>query len=429
MPAFRAGLIAFALLISGSVAHAQSRGVDSLVPSQRTLNRLGLERMWWGQTVLNPSRDTVSHITLDEEMLYVQATSGTMTAFDSETGARRWVIQLGRGDGPQFPAISNEDTVMVVVGTSIFAVDKATGVVAWKLRLPGQPSTSPAADANNVYVGMLDGTVYAFDLRKVRTLYLKGMLPEWSQQAQRWRFKAAKEITSPPLPMGRVVAFAGRAGSLYVVTAETLKLVFQFETDAPISAGLARRGDTLYLASEDFTFYAINATTGIGAANRGRTGEVIWESISGVPIRKTPYIVGPDLFLMPERDGLHVISAATGQERWWQPRLTDFLAASTNLVFASDTERNLVVVSRSNGAIIGFLPLPRFTIRLHNDRTDRVYVATEAGTILALRQKGRGFPLFHQHPDRLPILPEFAPEEPAENTAPPANEAPANDSM
>jgi hypothetical protein len=66
-----------------------------------------------------------------------------------------------------------------------------------------------------------------------------------------------------------------------------------------------------------------------------------------------------------------------------------------------------------------------FPITLPNIVTDRIYLATESGLVLALRQTGRTFPVYHQNPLRLPIVPMFAPEEEEAAAAPPAEGEPA----
>ena len=92
---------------------------------------------------------------------------------------------------------------------------------------------------------------------------------------------------------------------------------------------------------------------------------------------------------------------------------------------------NLVRVSRQTGEIQGALALNRFTVRVANDLTDRLYMATPTGMIIALREPGRELPLYFKYPERLPIMPEFAPEEAPEGEAPagemPAEEKPAEE--
>ena len=396
-----------------TVALAQRQTTDKVLPTQQQLSQFGLERAWWGQATLNPSRDKVRHVTIDEDIVYVQATSGTTTAFNSETGERLWATQLGRFDQPSFPAVSNEDLALVIVGSTMYGVDKQTGRTIWTLVLPGQPSTGPSVDENQVYVGTLDGSVYAFSLKKIRQLYREQRLPQWSHEALVWRYKAGKEVTSPPIVTGRVVNFASRDGSLYSVGAADRKLLYQLQTDAPIVAPLARSGKVQYMASEDNTFYALNVDN----------GRVLWDFTSGLPIRRAPFVIANDLYITPDRGGMYCLNAASGVQRWWQPSLVRFLAVAGESMFASDEDGNLIKVSRANGAITGAFPLRVFTVRVSNDRTDRLYLATESGLIIAMRQQGETLPVFHKCPDRLPILPLVEPEQPTVEEAKPAAEA------
>src|SRR5436190_9365308 len=51
-----------------STAVAQVKGVSPL-PTQQQLGLLGLERAWWSQAVLNPSRDKVQYVVVDENTI------------------------------------------------------------------------------------------------------------------------------------------------------------------------------------------------------------------------------------------------------------------------------------------------------------------------------------------------------------------------
>lgn len=394
-------------------AVAQTK-TNSPLPVQRQLSRLGLERAWWAQAVINPSRDKVEHVAIDEDVVYVQASSGVTTAFDAETGHQLWAVQLGRFDQPSFPAISNEDEALIVVGSTMYGLDKYTGRMLWNLTISGQPSTGPSVDDNQVYFGTLDGRVYSYNLKKIHRLFEERRLPEWSWEAEVWMYKASKEITSPPIVDGRVVNFASRDGSLYSVTALERKLKYQMETDKPIVAPLARLGDTMFVASEDSSFQALNLFD----------GQVKWEFTSGLPIRKPIWAVNNDLFILPERGGIYCLDPTTGNRRWSHPNLTHYLASLGGTVATMDVDGNLVMVSRENGQIVGALPMRRFTVQTGNERTDRIYLATQTGLVVCLRQMGHNFPIFHRFPDRLPLLPEL---EPDDNDSPAAKTESSNE--
>ncbi|HEY0984700.1 MULTISPECIES: outer membrane protein assembly factor BamB family protein [unclassified Schlesneria] len=393
-------MVALVTVTAALPVHAQLKG-DAPLPTHQQLTRIGLERAWWGQAVTNPHRDKVKHVSIDETIVYVQSSSGVTTAFDAENGQQLWAVQLGRFDQPSFAAISNETEAMIIVGSTMYGLDKRTGRTIWTLVLDGQPSTGPAADDTQVYYGTIDGMLHAYSLSKIQRLFEQRRLPQWSLEAQVWTFKAGKEITSPPITNGRVVNFASRDGSLYSISAANRKLIYQLETDQAIVAPLASHGSNMFMASEDLTFFALDLFK----------GKIRWEFTSGLPVRKAPVAFDNELYVIPDRGGLYSLDPNTGDRRWWKPDLTHFIAATGDAVAASDVDGNLVMISRENGAAIGSLPLHRFVVRPSNDRTDRIYMATEAGLVICLRQTGHSYPVYHRFPDRLPLLPEITPEE------------------
>ncbi len=406
------------VILGTSSAPAQQRRIGPPLPTQRMLSRFGLERAWWSQATINPSRDKVRHISVDEENLYIQTTGGAVTGFDAETGKRLWSVQLGHRDEPSYAAVSNNNVIMIPAGTKLYGLNKFTGDLVWEIRLPEQPSTSPGADDDQVYIGTLGGSVFAFDIHIIRRLHNERKLPQYSHEAMKWRYKASKEISTPPVSTGRVVNFASLDGSLYSVTTKQRDLSWQFETDEPISAPLGVSNDSLFLAAEDFNVYCINKDSGY----------VRWEFISGFPVKKAPRVIGKDVYLLPQRGGLFSLSTFSGNQNWWRPGLTGFLAATRTQLLASDRIGNVVVLSRKDGSAYGSIPMRNFTARLSNDRTDRLYMATQSGLVVCIRERGKEFPTFHMYPDRLPIVPLFAPEDPAPaaGAAPPAAAPAAN---
>ena len=418
-------IAALFLLAAGALerpAVAQTSAVGgSPLPAESMLNRNGLTRRWWSHATINPRRDKLLHMAVDEQFLFLQSSSGTVSAFNCESGKRLWARPIGPSDRAIYPVTLNDEFLFVVAGLKLYAVRKATGDIAWELEIPGQPSSSPAADDQRVFVGCLDGSLYAFDLALVRDLYSQGLLPQYTEETIAWRYRTSKEIVTPAVPQGALVAFASRNGSLYIVAAEDRKLKFQFETDAKLSAPIVPYGDTLLVASEDSSFYSLNA----------RSGKSVWQFTTGNVIRRPPVLIDDEVYLLPERDNLYKLSAETGQPLWPQarPRIMDFLAAGSRWIFVADHQNNLVVLSRETGSTETRLPLSRFTKHLINDRSDRIYVATETGLVMCLHELGRDFPRFHMHPDRQPLLPDLARdsevEEPAVET--PAQDAPADE--
>lgn len=390
------------LLALCATAQAQS-STDRQLPTNRMLSRYGLERAWWSQATMNVGRDKVAHLALDEENLYVQSTGGTITAFDSESGTKRWFVQLGVPDAPSYAPTSNDELVLINAGSAMYALNKRSGKELWNITLPAPPATSAAIDRNHVYYGTLDGSIYCFDLKQIQKLHRDNRLPQWSNVALKWRFKTAEQVTSVPLLAGGVLNFASRDKSLYAINKGDRKMQWQFETKKAISAPLARADGLIFMGTEDLNLFCIGQ----------ERGTVKWQFVAGLPIRRQAHIVENSVYVFPENGGVYSLSKQIGTPQWWQAGIRDFVGSMGSSLLTTDDLGNLTVLNRPNGAVVGSLPLRDFSVRYGNDLTDRAYVATTTGLVVCIRQVGKEFPSYHLYPDRQPLLPEFEPDEPA----------------
>ncbi|MFO1094490.1 MAG: PQQ-binding-like beta-propeller repeat protein [Planctomycetaceae bacterium] len=395
-----------ACLTALCVAQTASAQPRAVLPANRDLSRYGLELHWWGQAVIDPGQDQVSNVNVDEDIVYLQSDDGIVTAFQAESGKKLWAQLLGSPYKVLLPMSTNERDAFVCNGQQLFGLNKFTGEVAWELKLPHQPSTSPEADNDRVFLGMVDGSVYCYDLARIRKLAEQGRLPRWSANAYQWRHKAAQEITSPPISNGQTVVFGSLNGTIYSVKTLDHRLVFQFETDEPIPTPIGRGADSLFVVSEDTRMYCLNRESGLRR----------WTFTAGVPIRTEPRVIGGSVYVAPVREGLYCLSAAGGTINWHQSRAAAFLAATDNYVFAADSLNNVLLLSPQDGGVLGELPLRGYTQLLPNDRTNRLFMCSSDGLVICIREKGQEFPLYHKFPERRPILPELAADEsPAES--------------
>ncbi|WP_417378004.1 PQQ-binding-like beta-propeller repeat protein [Gimesia sp.] len=388
--------------------------VGITIPTQRQLGQDDLERVWWGQAVVDPQRDRIVHLSIDEINLYALSTAGIITAFNNETGKKLWATQLGRGNNIGYSPVSNSKYVFITVGTKLYSINRLNGEIDWELQLPGSASTSPTVDEDAIYVGTLSGRVYAWDLKKLNELSNESKLPAWRESAIRWTYQSGDTINTPALVTNRTLLFASQDGSLYSVTLQDRQLAFQFETDAPISANLAEDEKSIFLASEDQNLYCLNKLNGI----------VRWRIRTSFPLIYPVSVLDNEVYLSSKKRGLFQLSAQTGQEQWWQPLGSRFISLSPTRVYVTDELGNLLVLSRIDGAVLSAVPLRKYQVKLMNDQTDRIYCASESGIILCLKQKDLPFPIRFKNQDKYPILPEVTPEPTVKDVQ---SETPAND--
>lgn len=402
MPAARTLLLACVCWISLCGAGFAQTIRNIPLPTERYLDRYGVTRAWWNQAVLNPSKDTIRSISLDEQQLYVVATSGAVTSFDAITGQRLWAGQFGLENEFVFEIASDDDMAFILAGASLHGVRKRTGESLFIFTLGDYPSAAPAIDADNIYIASADGSVRAYDWRRLQSLSEERKLPDYSEVALRWRRQTGQRIYRRPVTIDRTVFVAGDRGSLYAISTETGEVRYQFETDTGASAPLAEALGSIYFATRDLVVYGFDADTGI----------LRWEFVSRRPIEHPPQAIGEDLYLLPVRGGIHSIDAVAGLERWRNPKPTQFLSAGLDIVYASDQSGDLVMLSRKEGTTLATIPLRSFEVRLSNDLTDWVYMATENGLVMCLRPQASEYPLYHKHPEARPLLPEFEEETP-----------------
>ena len=196
---------------------AQSHPLTPILPTPSQLSRYQLVRQWWGTALINPDRDKVTFLTLDDTQLYVQTTSGGITCFDAETGRRIWATRVGTPDAPQYPIVISEDLVVVVTGSSIITLGRSTGDQIWELELPGAPGASPTVDEEALYVPMLNGNLMAFDLKSLTDSSNKGLLPQWSYRSIRWKYATSKPLAVSPVVGAPFITFASLSGTMYTV--------------------------------------------------------------------------------------------------------------------------------------------------------------------------------------------------------------------
>lgn len=380
------------------VAAQNLRRTDSPLLSESSVNRLDLTRGWWGHSMVNRQRDRIAMVSADEFLVIAQSTSGIVSAFDAESGRLKWYTQVGASDTPTFPVTFNDDYLLFIQGNKMTGLSRDKGKQVFSLILPGQPNTPAVTDKNQVYLGCLDGSMYAYDLPQIVELQTQGKLKNFSDVAMRWRYRTSKPISTPAVLQGTQVIFSSLNGSVYSVAALNRKMAFQFETDAALSAPIVRYKELLILASEDYNVYAINALN----------GRLVWQFTTGLVIKQSPVIVENDLYVIPEYGSLYRCDAATGIRLWTRPSVKRLLACSGDRVYVVDQRDHIQVLSRQTGEPISSLSLKDFKVQVVNSTSDRIYMSTESGLMLCLHERDRDFPTFYRRPELQPISPPQA---------------------
>ena len=156
--------------------------------------------------------------------------------------------------------------------------------------------STAAIHEGTVYVGSLDGQLYALDLHT-------GALV--------WQYQADGEIKSSPTVADSTVYFGDEAGTFHAVATQSGQRRWTFAADAGIISSATHTGDRLYFGSYDQHLYCLDATV----------GTLIWKIATEGYIHGTPAlyenrvaVAGCDgyLWLLDRADGTQHQQLALG---------------------------------------------------------------------------------------------------------------------
>lgn len=253
--------------------------------------------------------------------VFVASDDGFLYAVDRATGGQLWRFDLKAGDlhrrppspdNPYFDFLQSSPVVhagKVYVGSlngALFAVDAATGKLAWTTGTGDAIRGNPLIHGGRVYFGSWDDHLYAVDLRTQKLL---------------WRADTGGVVQSTPaIDRGRVVV-GSRSAKLLAYDADTGKEVWRhdYADGSWVESSAITAGGIFYVGSSDsLKLSAIAADT----------GRELWQFRTGGWTWATPVLAGGTLYVgaisgypyyfegVTLRHGFYALDAATGREKW-----------------------------------------------------------------------------------------------------------------
>lgn len=306
---------------------------------------------------------------LPEITIYVVSDSGAVQAIDGETGRTRWSTYIGN---PRYPTDApgvNDDYVAIVNGTNLYLLHQATGKIAWRKQTVGAPGAGPAISDERVFVPMAGGTIESYLTTDVRH-------PPWI-------FKSRGRAIVQPVIAGTGVAWPTDKGDLYVAEANLTGIRYRLETHQSIVARpTAMPPDRIVIVSTDGYVYCIHEGS----------GGLLWRFSTGEPIVKPAIAIDDSLFVVTSDDHLFRLSAETGQEQWWAPRIREVVSGSKSRLYCQSDTGQLVIFDTATGGRLGALSTEQLDIRMVNFQTDRIFLGSSTGVIQCLREIGAEWP-------------------------------------
>jgi outer membrane protein assembly factor BamB len=291
--------------------------------------------------------------------VYVMDSTGTVRAFDAQTGGAVWRAQFGYEKGNEAElfgggiAVGNGRVYATNGLGYVAALDAATGAVAWQVHPGGPLRGSPTVTGDTVYVISQDNQIYSLKAGDGST--------NWSQ-AGSLEIAGIFGTAAPAFAQGTVVA-GFSSGELNAYRYENGRPLWQ-DVLAPTSIRTSVASLTDVNADPVVDSGQVIA---IGAGGRmvGMeliTGQRLWENnLAGI---STPWVAGDWVFVVTTDGRLVALARASGKVRWItqlpafrKPKkkvgpieYTGPLLAGNRLILAN-TSGGLIFVDPATGAV------------------------------------------------------------------------------
>lgn len=364
-----------------------------LIPTN-TVRRHGLVRCWFTQARLDPARNTIENVVLHADRLFVLTSTGSIQAYDAETGERMWTTSVGNPDYPSVGPVANDTHVAVVNGATVYVLDRTDGTKIMEARTTDAPAAAPALSKYFVYVPQFSGRIDAIGIENPRPIP--------------WYFTSAGRIFENPVASETSIVWATDAGHLYVADPDAGGIRFRYETALPVVAPATVQAGVIFAASTGGYVYALDEAN----------GQQIWRYACGAPVIYSPVALGETLYVATREPALHCLDAKTGRPKWITPSITQIVGASPKRVYGLDRLGTFLVMDRATGAIQNLTPSIGDYHAVLNEQNDRLYLFTPDGLLQCFHEVGLDKPALHTPKQAVDEEPEEAEPAPDAGVAP-----------
>jgi len=255
---------------------------------------------------------------------------GNLSAYDAATGETVW-YRVGLeprstgavANGTLYVAADYDDTAL-----RFYAIDTATGDIDWQTSLSTYPryGASPVVAGDTVYLGVDDGTVYAFNT---------------TDGSVRWTTALPDYVQSTPAVSGDTVYVGDYDGHLYALDTADGSERWNLSVDSYGASSPAIDGGTLYVAHDDLVavdlathtvdwrttlpsgvddsdpavrdgVVYVGNTDGTLSALSAATGDFLWNASADTGDLGPPVVADGAVYVVDDYDGLYVFDVTDG---------------------------------------------------------------------------------------------------------------------
>lgn len=287
--------------------------------------------------------------------LYVANNSGVLFAVNAATGRLAWKHDSGRCVAAS-PAVTGDTVYLAFLNRppcnasgsgldgEVVAFAAGFGTVRWRVRI-GPTESSPLVADGLVYVGDWRGKVYALDARTGE---------------ERWSFQSGGKVKGALALAGGRVFFGSYDHHVYALDARTGELVWRASAQDRIGG----RGNFYSTPAVAYGRVYIGSTDGKVYSFGAASGKLRWSQSTGGYVYASPAVWEQKVFAGSYSGRFSALDAATGEEVWSFRANGRILGSATVLdgvVWFSILRERTYALDARTGALLWEFPDGKYT--------------------------------------------------------------------
>ncbi len=311
------------------------------------------------------------------DVIYVGACSGVFSAIDRSTGTPLWLYDIAAdGDAREFhgnPVVTKDRVFIPTDGGKIghiYAFDRSTGEVAWKVAHRGEDNSGFTSDV------LLDGDRIVGVTVDERVIGLSA-----ASGAEQWRFpieaRRRRAGISAAFANGRVF-FGSSNGAVYAIDSRRGTQLWKRQLDAPTSTAIAISGDAIVVGTEGKKLYRLRESDG---EVRGTLELAVVPQDTPAASARGIYVTSEKEVMLIDANVSRILWRAESKSNWTSPRPRLW----RGWVIVGDRDGTVYALDEAMGSVVWSQNIHDKPIRGIGSDESTLYVGTLDGKVIALR--------------------------------------------
>lgn len=381
---------------------------------------------YWQCPVPVLADESMTHLFLEDAMLYALTDTGAVYAIDADVGLVLWSSSVAEPPHRAFrPCHSLTQTptgnplTYVASSTNVSAFHRRTGRLEARMHLNFTAAGPPLVDSKGIYIGSVNNRYLA--LRPVHQGLMvlepkkKGL--KWYavivmndgnrlyheaktlNEARAWQKDWVDRLGGPQLERkaaimqwqidtgGNVKARPAVVEGIAYIPSDDGQLIACDLSKKTKVWGVKVPGEILVdpLIGKGMVYFATTARCiyGVDRAN----GSTQWQCYVPVPLKRSGYLTKTLIYQPGEPTGIFAVDPVSGKLRWTVGQASDFLAEQGDTTYLFESGQAILQVETKTGELIRAIPCPDAALSVGNTRDTTIYLAGYDGRLMCIRPK------------------------------------------